>query len=88
VYGGGLPDMKIIKAWFDKFLATGSVLNQSGATRQSVSEEKVEEIHTAFQRSRDVISSVTPDMLERTRQEIEYRLDIIHATSGPHVEVY
>jgi hypothetical protein len=39
-------------------------------------------------RIRDVIASVTPDMLDRTWQEIEYRLDIIRATSGSHVEVY
>jgi hypothetical protein len=39
-------------------------------------------------RIRDVISSLTLDMLDRTWQEIEYRLDIIRATSGSHVEVY
>jgi hypothetical protein len=51
VYGGDAPDTKTIKAWFDKFLVTRSVLKQSGGTHRSVSEEKVEEIHTAFQRS-------------------------------------
>jgi hypothetical protein len=42
VYGGDAPDMKTIKAWSDKFLATGSLLKQSGGTRRNVSEEKVE----------------------------------------------
>jgi hypothetical protein len=51
VYGGDAPDTKIIKAWFDKFLAMGSVLKQYGGMRLSVSEEKVKEICTAFQRS-------------------------------------
>jgi hypothetical protein len=39
-------------------------------------------------RIRDVIASVTPDMLDRTWQEVEYRLDIIRTTSGSHIEVY
>jgi hypothetical protein len=34
VYGGDAPDTKTIKAWFDKFLATRSVLKQSGGTRR------------------------------------------------------
>jgi hypothetical protein len=51
VYGGDAPDTKTIKAWFDKILATGCVLKQSGGTCQSVSEEKLREIHIAFQGS-------------------------------------
>jgi hypothetical protein len=27
-------------------------------------------------------------MLQRTWQEIEYRLDVLHATNGEHIEVY
>ena len=34
------------------------------------------------------INSVTEDMLAKIRQEIEYRLDIVRATDGAHVEVY
>jgi hypothetical protein len=33
------------------------------------------------------IETVTPQMLENTWREIEYRLDILRATKGPHVEV-
>jgi hypothetical protein len=33
------------------------------------------------------IGIVTPQMLENTCREIEYRLDILHATKGVHVEV-
>lgn len=29
-HGGGAPDRKTIKVWFEKFLATASVLKQSG----------------------------------------------------------
>jgi hypothetical protein len=47
----------------------------------------VPDLPTLRDRVRDVIASVIPDMLDRTWQEIEYRLDIIRATSGLHVEV-
>jgi hypothetical protein len=33
------------------------------------------------------IETVTPHMLENTCREIEYRLDILRATKGAHVEV-
>jgi hypothetical protein len=51
VCGSDAPDTKTIKAWFVKFLAMGSALKQSGGTCWSVSEKKVKEIHTVFQRS-------------------------------------
>jgi hypothetical protein len=33
------------------------------------------------------IETVTPQMLENSCREIEYRLDILRATKGAHVEV-
>jgi hypothetical protein len=36
----------------------------------------------------DVIRTITSDMLNNTWAEIEYRLDILGATNGAHVEVY
>jgi hypothetical protein len=76
-----LLDTKNIKAWFDKFLATGSILKQSGGSRRSASEEKVEEILTAFQRN-------PSKSIRQTWRELYNRRDIIRATSGSHVEVY
>ena len=35
----------------------------------------------------EAIDTVTVDMLARTWQEIEYRLDIVRATDGAHIEV-
>jgi hypothetical protein len=34
-----------------------------------------------------VIETVTPQMLENTWREIEYRLNILRATKGAHVDV-
>ena len=39
-------------------------------------------------RIRDVIATITGEMLTRTLQEFEYRLGIVRATNGAHVEAY
>ena len=36
----------------------------------------------------DMIATITGEILIRTLQEFEYKLDIVHATKGAHVEVY
>ena len=36
----------------------------------------------------DMIATITGEMLTRTLQEFEYRLDIVRPTNGVHVEVY
>jgi len=33
-------------------------------------------------------ATITEDMLENTLSEIDYRLDVLRATKGAHVEVY
>ena len=38
-------------------------------------------------RIRDVIATITGEMLTRTLQEFEYRLDIVRVTNGAHVLV-
>ena len=50
-YGQPQSDVKSIKAWYSKFVETGSVgdLNRSG--RPSVSDETVDAVREAFQRS-------------------------------------
>ena len=36
----------------------------------------------------DGIATIPEDMLENTWREVDYRLDVLHATKGAHVEVY
>ena len=36
----------------------------------------------------DAFATITEDMLENTWREIDYRLDVLCATKGAHVEVY
>jgi hypothetical protein len=39
-------------------------------------------------RIRGGVATVTPHMLQATRNEVEYRLDICRATIGTHIEIY
>ncbi|KAJ9584810.1 hypothetical protein L9F63_020831 [Diploptera punctata] len=48
-YGGNSLDGKTIKAWLEKFLATGSVKKESKGARTRVSDEKIQEIRAGFQ---------------------------------------
>ena len=46
-------------------------------------------LHTNLKaRITDVFARITEDMLENTWREIDYRLDVLRATKGAHVEVY
>jgi len=36
----------------------------------------------------DVFTTITGDILKNTWREIDYRLDVLLATKGAHVEVY
>jgi hypothetical protein len=38
-------------------------------------------------RIRNAISAISTDMPHRTWQELEYRLDVLPATKGDHIEV-
>ena len=49
---------------------------------------KVRDVSDLQQRIIEALDTVTVDMLAGTWLEIEYRLDILRATDGAHVEVY
>ena len=49
---------------------------------------KFRDINEMQHRILEAIDTVTVDKLARAWQEIKYRLDIVRATDGAHVEVY
>ena len=59
-----------------------------GYVKDIVYRTKVRDIKDLQHRIIEAIDTVTVDMLARTWQEIEYRLDIVRATDGAHVKVY
>ena len=49
---------------------------------------KIRDINDLKQRITDAIATIDEAMLQRTWQEIDYRLDVLRATNGAHIEVY
>ena len=49
---------------------------------------KVRDMTDLGQRISSAITTIDKAMLQRTWQEIEYCLDMLHATNGAHIEVY
>jgi len=50
-YGRRPPDVKSLKAWYSKFVGTGSVGDLDRSGRPSVSDETVDTVREAFHRS-------------------------------------
>ena len=48
----------------------------------------VADITNLKERITDAFATITEDMLENTWRETDYRLDVLRATKGAHVEVY
>jgi hypothetical protein len=45
-------------------------------------------MHHLKERINAAITTVTPDMIQRTWSEIDYRLGICRATGGAHIETF
>ena len=48
----------------------------------------VKDITDLKQKISNAIATIDEDMLQRTWQEIEYRLDVLRFTNGSHIEMY
>ncbi|GBM24218.1 hypothetical protein AVEN_22557-1 [Araneus ventricosus] len=58
-----------------------------GYVKQHVYSERINDINHLKQRITDVIHSVTPDVLTRVWEELDYRLHVCWATNGAHIEL-
>jgi len=59
-----------------------------GYVKDKVFATPVPDITNLKARITDAFSTITEYMLENTWREIDYRLDVLRATKGAHVEVY
>jgi len=59
-----------------------------GYVKDKVFSTPVPDITDLKARITDPFATITEDMLENTWREIDYRLDVLRATKGVHVEVY
>jgi len=59
-----------------------------GYVKDEVFSTPVPDITNLKARITDAFATITEDILENTWREIDYRLDVLRATKGAHVEVY
>ena len=59
-----------------------------GGDKDKVFSTPVPDITNLKARITDAFATITKDMLENTWREIDYRLDVLRATKGTHVEAY
>ena len=59
-----------------------------GYVKDKVFLTPVPDITNLKARITDAFATITEDMLENMWRETDYRLDVLHATKGAHVEVY
>jgi len=59
-----------------------------GYIKNIVYVEKIRNIQHLQERITSAIETVTPDMIQKTWQEIEFRLDVSRATNVIHIEIY
>jgi hypothetical protein len=59
-----------------------------GYVKNIVYQVKINDLQHLKACIRDVVAMVTPNMLQATWNEVEYRLDICRATKGACIEIY
>jgi len=59
-----------------------------GYVKDKVFSTPVLDVKNLKTRITEAFATITEDMLENTWREIGYRLDVLRATKGAHVEVY
>jgi len=56
--------------------------------KEKVFSTPVPDITNMKARITDAFATITEDMMENTWREIDYRLDVLRATKGAHIEVH
>ena len=85
---GGLGEMVRHPDHHDRRISTPPDLFSSGYVKDRVFSTPVPDITNLKARITDAFATITEGMLENTWREIDYRLDVLRATKGAHVEVY
>jgi hypothetical protein len=62
--------------------------NKQGYVKSNVFRTPVNGLDDLKTRIRNAILAIPADMLHRIWHELEYRLDVLRATKGAHIEVY
>jgi len=93
VFGWNISKQVEWERWSDNLATTIAVYHPLdfflwGYVKDKVISTPVPNITKLKARITDAFATITEDMLENTWREIDYRLDVLRATQGAHVEVY
>jgi hypothetical protein len=87
----------LLITWTERWLGDGSAeVDQSLGllfffwvyVKNTVYQVKINDLQHLKARIRDAVATVTPNTLQATWNEVEYRLDICRATKAAHIEVH
>jgi len=84
----GLGEMVRHPGHHDRRISTHLDFFLWGYVKDKVFSTPVPVIRNLKARITDAFTTITEDMLENTWRKIDYRLDVLRATKGAHVEVY
>ena len=83
--------MMLDNFWIHIFLAAADITPLDfflwGYVKDRVYQTPVQDLVTLRERIVEAIQAIDVDMLQRVWMEMEYRLDILRATNGAHVEL-
>ena len=85
---GGLGEMVRHPGHHDRRLSPSLTSFLWGYVKDKVFLTPVPDITNLKARITAAFATITEDMLENTWREIDYRLDVLRAKNGAHVEVY
>jgi len=85
---GGLGEMVRNPGHHDRRISPPFDFFLWGYVKDKVFSTPVPGIRNLKARITDAFATITEEMLENTWREIDYRLDVLRATKGAHVEVY
>ena len=85
---GGLGKMVRHPGHYDRQISPLLTSFYGGYVKDKVFSIPVPDTTNLKARIKDAFATITEDMLENTWREDDYRLDVLRATKGAHVEVY
>ena len=85
---GGLGEMAQHPGHHDRRISPTLDFFLWAYVKDKVFSTPVPDITNLKARITDAFATITEDMLENTWRVIDYRLDVLRATKGAHVEVY
>ena len=84
---GGLGEMVRHPGHHDRRISPSLTSFYGGMLRTKCFRHQFQILQILRQEITDAFATITEDMLENTWREIDYRLDVLRATKGAHVEV-